>query len=346
MNFSNNLYLTSNDFSSFCNVSYSDRILYLENEKFDESYEIIEVNTNPDFKCLIYKKRNFIIKNGDSIFCHTDQLNNLFFHLKKIEKLKNLTLVTHQTDKLILRKDFERKPKSIERWFSVNVGFKNESLIPIPIGIASNFSKKNLTLSNFELENFNVSNYLKKEINLYINFEVNTNYKERSKIYDQFANKSWVNIDSPNQNKASYLNNLKSHSFVLCPWGNGVDTHRFWETLYAGSIPVTKYHPTYEAASELPVLFVKEYSEINENLLLEFMNSFKLENYNFDKLTKNYWKNIITLPSSSDYSEKIVETNLQTFFYKQIRKSLKIKNKIIKKIKTFIQKINKNFLRF
>ncbi len=29
-----------------------------------------------------------------------------------------------------------------------------------------------------------------------------------------------------------------NYKYVACPRGNGVDTHRFWETLYRGSIPV------------------------------------------------------------------------------------------------------------
>lgn len=37
---------------------------------------------------------------------------------------------------------------------------------------------------------------------------------------------------------ARYSEELHSHRFVLCPEGNGVDTHRLWETLYSGSIPV------------------------------------------------------------------------------------------------------------
>jgi hypothetical protein len=35
-----------------------------------------------------------------------------------------------------------------------------------------------------------------------------------------------------------YSRALHSHKYVLCPEGNGVDTHRLWETLYAGSIPL------------------------------------------------------------------------------------------------------------
>lgn len=39
-----------------------------------------------------------------------------------------------------------------------------------------------------------------------------------------------------------YLNTLSRHRFSLCLRGNGLDTHRFWESLYLGVIPVIVYH--------------------------------------------------------------------------------------------------------
>lgn len=35
-----------------------------------------------------------------------------------------------------------------------------------------------------------------------------------------------------------YSSLASNYQFVFCPRGNGIDTHRFWETLYRGSIPV------------------------------------------------------------------------------------------------------------
>ena len=55
-------------------------------------------------------------------------------------------------------------------------GFNHKDLIPIPIGIAKDFSLKNLIYKDFT--NFNNKNYLKKDINLYINFNKNTNFRK------------------------------------------------------------------------------------------------------------------------------------------------------------------------
>ena len=45
---------------------------------------------------------------------------------------------------------------------------------------------------------------------------------------------------------------MSKHNFVLAPWGNGIDTHRFWEILYSGSIPVTKKHIIYDSFQNIP----------------------------------------------------------------------------------------------
>ena len=37
-----------------------------------------------------------------------------------------------------------------------------------------------------------------------------------------------------------YERDLLTSNFVLCPEGNGIDTHRVWEALYSGSIPIVR----------------------------------------------------------------------------------------------------------
>ena len=39
---------------------------------------------------------------------------------------------------------------------------------------------------------------------------------------------------------------MKKCEYVICPIGNGIDTHRFWETIYLGRIPVVLNSPFIE----------------------------------------------------------------------------------------------------
>lgn len=54
------------------------------------------------------------------------------------------------------------------------------------------------------------------------------------------------------------------HRFVACPEGNGLDTHRFWETLYRGSIPVVTDSPFVRNWWDLgvPMVVLSDWSEL------------------------------------------------------------------------------------
>jgi len=54
-----------------------------------------------------------------------------------------------------------------------------------------------------------------------------------------------------------YLQLVRQYKFVACPRGNGIDTHRFWETLYRSSIPVVKKNRWSEHVAKLGIPMVQ-----------------------------------------------------------------------------------------
>ena len=245
----------------------------------------------------------------------------------------------HQTDLLISEKIFNKKPKCIKTWYTVNAGFNHDGLKPIPIGIASSFSKKNLNSSNFKL--FDKNNFSSSEVSLYLNFQKNTNFKERKNLVKLFQNKKWVEIDEPNLDKKSYLENLRKFSFILCPWGNGIDTHRLWETLYSGSIPITKKHPTFNYSGKLPILFVNNYEEINYDYLKKFLDDFDLDQYDLNVLTKSFWLEEIKTNKEIGHDYEIYSEPLFITKYYLLKRYLKrYKNSMIKKFFTYINRLS------
>jgi hypothetical protein len=84
-----------------------------------------------------------------------------------------------------------------------------------------------------------------------------------------------------------------SYAFVLSPHGNGLDCHRTWEALILGCIPIVKKSPLDDLYDDLPVLIVNDWSEINEQLLMNTIQNFKYENFKYEKLTMEYWMNKI-----------------------------------------------------
>jgi hypothetical protein len=87
---------------------------------------------------------------------------------------------------------------------------------------------------------------------------------------------------------------MKNYTFILSPFGNGMDCHRTWEALCLGCIPILNAPNFKELFKNLPVLFVDNWKDINQELLDKTIEQFKNTNFNYSKLTLDYWKNIIT----------------------------------------------------
>ena len=77
----------------------------------------------------------------------------------------------------------------------------------------------------------------------------------------------------------------------------GLDCHRTWEALFLGCIPIVKTSPIDSLFEDLPVLIVKDWSDVTPKLLENTMKEFKKKEKNgafdYKKLTLKYWVNKI-----------------------------------------------------
>lgn len=87
---------------------------------------------------------------------------------------------------------------------------------------------------------------------------------------------------------------IRNSKFVFCPRGNGIDTHRLWETLYMGSIPIVRFEPqTHHLFTDLPILFIDDWSVITEEFLQEKYREITSKTWNMEKLKVGYWFDFI-----------------------------------------------------
>jgi hypothetical protein len=223
------------------------------------------------------------LKDNDIIYSKADFISNLFNEIKNINfKLK---IITSESDIVITKEIFNSKPNCVEKWFAVNVCYDHEDLVPIPLGISN--GNCSITLKFSHIEDVNGG----KNKLLYVNHRINTNPKDRAWIYNSFETNEWCTVSQPNLSLEEYKKQLLQHSFMICPRGNGPDTHRLWECLYAGIVPVVEKHVTHKNMIDLPILFINSFSEITRDLLLSKLDLFN--NKNLEKLDINYWLNFI-----------------------------------------------------
>ena len=329
---------SSNDIAKIANIIYSEVLSpKLFQKRKPKNIQIIVKNEN----LIFYKLRKFVVKEGDIIFTHTGNLDNLFFLLRNINKDFNLTLITHQSDQIINEKMYSKKPLCIKTWFALNVDFDDPNLIPLPLGVANEYSyKKNIVMSSNN-NKLKISTYQKDKLTVYLNFNVTTNYLERQWIKDFFDNKKWVEIEDNPIEIEEYRKKVIDSTFVMCPPGNGTETHRMWEALFLGSIPIVKNHITYKNIQDLPVFFVDDFKEVSEDSLNKFLKSLtKKPDLNLDKLSILYWHQEIQNKSIQTNRQLVISESRIITKYFQIRSNITTKAKSnSKKVKFYLRKV-------
>ena len=91
----------------------------------------------------------------------------------------------------------------------------------------------------------------------------------------------------------TYLRDLAQSEFVISPRGNSLDCHKTWEALYLGAIPIVKTSELDPLYKNLPVLIVKDWSDVNADLLHKFLERVKKSKFKQEKLFADFWINQI-----------------------------------------------------
>ena len=85
------------------------------------------------------------------------------------------------------------------------------------------------------------------------------------------------------------MEELSSCRFVAAPRGNGLDTHRLWEALYVGSYPIVKTSSLDSLYADLPVVIIRDWSEVTEEFLQKKYKELQQKSFSWDKLYLSYW---------------------------------------------------------
>jgi hypothetical protein len=211
---------------------------------------------------------NMAFAGGDVVFCKIDQVLWFFEQLRLTRK--RVILVTGEGD--LPCDEFRQQflPANVKRWFATNVTHAHPRVTALPLGMGA--LSDPVTLSGDQIVAGRKQG-LPRDKWLYVNFRPQTNLSVRQPVFDHFArlsdSKEWITMEKCVSSGGSeeFLHNLLTHRFVLCPPGNGVDTHRMWESLAAGAIPVVLRSQAMQPFKELPILFVDRYEEVTLELL-------------------------------------------------------------------------------
>lgn len=229
------------------------------------------------------------ISAGQTIFIKTDRLEEFFRDVHPHIQYPYI-LISHNSDWAAPGSfaPFLEDPKIIA-WFAQNYdGIAHPKMHPIPIGIA-NYMWPHGNASVIEKIK---SKHLSKKYLCYLNFDINTFQQERWPLYKRLSQTSFCHR-TRKYDFEKYLTHTALSKFMVSPRGNGFDTHRLWEALYMGSIPIVKTSSLDSLYSGLPVLIVSNWEQVTESFLENMDAEFKRKNFSLEKLSMNYWTHLI-----------------------------------------------------
>ncbi len=182
-------------------------------------------------------------------------------------------------------------------WYAQNCIREHPKLHKIPIGLdyhsnIGGYYKSPIEHEKIMIDIKNKSKpFYEREIKCYSNFHFALRAKYGYDRKDAIAQipKELMFYEPTRVDRIQSFENQIKFAFVISPHGNGLDCHRTWEALCIGCIPIVKTSPLDILYNELPVLIVKNWSDVNINLLTNTINEFKNKQFNYDKLLLKYW---------------------------------------------------------
>lgn len=221
-------------------------------------------------------------RHGALLYAKQDHLRALFEKLGK--RRSRVVLITAESD--VAAAGVPDLPPQVAAWFATNAA--GGGARSLPLGLGNSYcpvtTKADLLASVAGIEKTGL---------LYANFRVETNPSLRAPLREKLRSADWseaVTFATSGLDGGAYARELASHRFVLCPAGNGTDTHRMWEALYAGTIPVVERHPALEAFRDLPILFLDSLAEVSRAQLEASHREILGREWNWDKLFLPWWR--------------------------------------------------------
>lgn len=235
-------------------------------------------------------------------FCKTDYLEMDFTTIAKLKN--NVILISGNSDYAITPEIVKRCPDNVKYWFCQNAISKSEIIYPIPIGLENKERSirdgHGIAYPDRVVEKENILFSLPQKDSckfIYANFNVQTNIEHREKVKRYALNEPHIDWQEPELNINDLYNKYLDYKMILCPVGNGIDTHRLWEVLYCNRIPITVIvgdYKIYDLYKKLPIILLDSLDKLSDQYhILDQYNQVINRTYDFSLLRTDYWINTI-----------------------------------------------------
>lgn len=224
------------------------------------------------------------VDNGDRVFLRHEMID---FFLKN-RPVARVVLVVHNSDQTFTEADYQKVAPFVLKVYAVNC--ESQSAIPIPLGFRDHQYATHTLL--YQIRN---EPPVERTIPVLLNFLIATNPVERGAVFNYFKDKPFCHSDTEYihmayeksltfadktvvQKRIDFYRTLKQSRFAICPPGNGKDTHRVYECIWFGVIPIVKTSWMDRIYRQLPIWIVNDWSEVTEEKVSKYI-PIRFENY-------------------------------------------------------------------
>ena len=169
----------------------------------------------------------------------------------------------------------------------------NKDIFTLPIGVENLAKGINGLPSNLR----NNRSWAEKKRNVMIG-PFSPTHAERFNLISKLSNGNYAeNNHDEFLSPKKFANLMNEYRYVVCPQGNGIDTHRFWEALYRGCVPIVlKSNWTLSLNYlNIPMLQLEKWQDFDAEIK-RFSKSFPgFDPFKLDTLWLNYWQKLLNL---------------------------------------------------
>lgn len=263
------------------------RLSYTPIHKMDDIHRVVSLpnttwgisgETIMHHLCLKYKNITRVLpthievslNTTDIYMINTDKVREFLSQLRKSRR--PFIILSNNSDLNVedntWSKEILANPRLVG-WFAQNCAIYHPKLRHLPIGIA-NSGWPHGDMYSLARAKKKASNVAKRNL-CYVGCDVKTNTAERLAVKQMSMHYGW---QDQHRKYEEYLEHLSTFRCGLCPAGAGLDTHRMWECLYMGVIPVLRDmgHWTSYWRERIPCIVVSSWSEATPEFLTNALN--------------------------------------------------------------------------
>ena len=148
--------------------------------------------------------------------------------------------------------------------------------------------------------------FIEKQNLIYMNFKLHHHF-DRPICFDYFKKFDWVDIENNILPLKDFYDKLKTFKYCVSPRGTGIDTHRVYECLLYGVIPIVKKSTLDDLYENLPVLLVDKWEDVTYELLVNSYdeNMSKYFEWKNNNIIVSHYKNGLYFISSAIFFKLI-----------------------------------------